>query len=125
MSDVVDEILAKEEKERRISVEIKRLTGLFKKMNQDTKKVVKSLITNAAFMAITLEDLQEHIAINGVTDKYQNGENQWGVKKSPQVEIYNTMVKNHASIMKQLADLMPKHTQKPEGDGFDDFVNER
>ncbi len=31
-------------------------------------------------MAVTLEDLQEDINQNGVTEQYQNGANQFGVK---------------------------------------------
>ena len=117
--------MTKEEKEKRITAEIKRLTKMFKKMHKDTKSVVKNLIVNAGFMAITLEDLQNHITTNGVTDKYQNGENQWGTKKSPEVEIYNTMVKNHTQIMKQLADLLPKQVPEEKDDGFDGFINGR
>jgi cysteinyl-tRNA synthetase len=108
-------------KEERIKEEIKRLNGIFSKMSKNTKRVVKSLIENAAFMAITLEDLQNDINIKGVISEYQNGENQWGTKKSPEVEVYNSMTKNHTQIMKQLADLIPKEQPKQEGDGFEDF----
>lgn len=112
-------------KEDRIKAEIRRLSSLFKNLGKDTKKVVKSLIENAAFMSITLEDLQNHINKNGVTCEYQNGENQWGTKKSPEVEIHIAMTKNHSAVMKQLADLLPKEPPKSKDDGFDDFVNGR
>lgn len=112
-------------KEQRIKTEVRRLNSLFSKMNKSTKKVVKSLIENAAFMTVTLEDLQDHINEHGVTDKYQNGENQWGIKKSPEVEIHIAMTKNHNATMKQLADLLPKGAPKQEEDGFDEFVNSR
>ena len=110
-------------KEERISAEIKRLNGIFSKMSKTTKKVVKSLIENAAFMTITLEDLQESINANGVICEYQNGANQYGTKKSPEVEVHLSMTKNHTQIMKQLADLIPKEQPKQEDDGFDDFLN--
>jgi hypothetical protein len=112
-------------KEEKISTEIKRLKGIFGEMTKNTKKIVKSLIENAAFMAITLEELQDHINENGVTCEYQNGENQWGTKKSPEVEIHMSMTKNHTQIMKQLADLIPKEQPKQEDDGFEDFVNNK
>lgn len=117
--------LQKEDRDKRIKAEVRRLNSLFSKMDKSVKKVVKSLIENVAFMAVTLADLQEHINIHGVTDKYQNGENQWGTKKSPEVEIHISMTKNHNSTMKQLADLLPKRSLKPEDDGFEDFENER
>lgn len=95
------------EKNKRISKEKKKLTSTFSKLDPRAKKVLQSLIDNAAFMSITLQDLQETMNEKGVICEYQNGENQWGTKKSPEVEIYNTMIKNYASVIKQLADLLP------------------
>ena len=112
-------------KAQRVETEIKRLNKIFFKLELKTKKSVKSLIENAAFMAISLEDLQGTININGMTETYQNGANQSGVKKSAEVEIYNVMVKNNMAIMRQLTDLLPKAIIKPGEDGFDKFVNNR
>ena len=123
--DLLELISSKEDKDRRIKKEINRLRSLYKKMPKDTMKVVESLIRNAAFMAITLYDLQEHINYHGVTDTYKNGEHQFGTKKSPEVEIHMSMTKNHNATMKQLADLLPKQLPKVGDDGFDNFVSER
>lgn len=120
-----DKILKEQEKLKRISAEIKRLEEIFKKIDIKTRKAVHSLIENAAFMAVTLEDLQAIINREGTTDRYQNGENQYGVKKSANVEVYNAMIKNHMGIMKQLTELIPKEQPEIKGDGFDDFVNGR
>ncbi len=123
--DLLELTFEKKDKDKRIRKEFNRLKSLYNKMPRDTMKVVESLLKNAAFMAVTLHDLQEHINLNGVTDKYKNGEHQWGTKKSPEVEIHIAMTKNHNATMKQLADLLPKYEPKPKDDGFDDFVNER
>lgn len=113
-------------KEERIKKEIRRLKRIFKKMDDDTKKATQSLIENAAFMSVTLEDLQETINREGVISEYQNGANQWGTKKSPEVEVYNTMIKHYMAITKQLTDLLPKETEVvEEDDGFADFINSR
>jgi len=120
MSDV------EEEKEKRIKKEVNRLKKLFNDMPPKTMNKVISLIKNAAFMTITLEDLQDAINTeNGLVSKYQNGETQWGTKKSPEVEIYNTMIKNHMGIMRQLTDLMPAPTipQKTEEENKKDEFN--
>jgi hypothetical protein len=109
----------------RITKEVKRLEKLLKDIDVNTKKSVHSLIENAAFMSITLEDLQTTINQEGAVSEYQNGENQWGIKKSPEVEIYNTMIKNHMSIIKQLTELMPPSapkTDKQEPDEFEKIV---
>ena len=113
------------EKEKLIKKEINRLKKIFKDISKDRKETVISLIDKAAFMSVTLEELQDNININGVIDKYQNGANQWGTKKSPEVEVYNTMIKNYSTIIKQLTDLLPKDVPKTEDDGFDDFVVNR
>jgi hypothetical protein len=113
-------------KEERIKREIRRLNKIYKEMDPDSKKAIKSLIENAAFMAVTLEDLQETINREGVVSEYQNGANQWGTKKSPEVEVYNTMIKHYMAIIKQLTDLLPKESEVVEvDDGFEDFINSR
>ena len=93
-------------------------------MDNERKKSADSLIHNAAFMAITLQDLQKDINENGTTERYQNGANQYGIKKSSSVEIYNVMIKNYSQIMKQLYELLPKEVKEAD-DGFEDFVNNR
>ena len=100
--------LLKKEKDKRIKKEILKLKKLYKEIGSETMETVLSLVKNAAFMTITLEDLQETINMDGTVAEYKNGENQFGTKKSPEVEIYNTMIKNHMGIMRQLTDLMPE-----------------
>lgn len=113
------------EKDKRIKREITRFNGVLKNLDDKKKKAVSSLIKNAAFMAVTLEDLQEKINRDGVTEQYQNGANQFGVKKSSSVEVYNTMIKNYAQAVKQLTDLLPKDVPQEQEDGFDSFVMAR
>ena len=111
-----DEILSKEKK---------KLEGIYSKLEDKTKKSVSSLIDNAAFMAASLYDLRKIINEKGYVEEYQNGQNQKGIKKCSEVEIYNTMIKNYMSCIKQLTDLLPKQKEKEPDDGFDDFVNSR
>lgn len=107
-------------KEKRISKEVARLKKLFKNIPKDTTNAVLALIKNAAFMTVTLEDLQEKINQQGPVSEYQNGENQWGTKKSPEVEIYNTMIKNLSTVIKQLTDL-PSSGPTTQSKGLDAF----
>lgn len=111
-------------KEEKIKLRTQTLKRQFAKLDKKSKQTVDALINNAAFMTVTLEYLQEDIKTNGVVTEYQNGENQWGTKKSPEVEIYNTMIKNLSSITKQLCDMLPKDVVIQD-DGFDDFIKER
>jgi hypothetical protein len=109
-------------KEKLIKQEKERLNKIFENMSGDRKSTISSLIDKAAFMSVTLEELQGIINKSGVVSEYQNGANQWGTKKSPEVEVYNTMIKNYSSIIKQLSDLLPKETVEEEPDEFDEFV---
>lgn len=111
-------------KQQEIKKEITKLNRLFKDMEAKVKKSVSSIIENVAFMAVTLRELQNQINENGVVVEYQNGENQFGTKKSPEVDIYNAMIKNYISAMKSLTDLLPKGMSIPD-DGFDEFVSRK
>ena len=99
-------------KEQKIKKEIGRLKKLYKDMPEQTMKKVISLIENAAFMEITLQDLQDDINKNGAVSEYQNGENQFGTKESPEASIYNKMIKNLMGAIKQLTDLTPQAPQE-------------
>ena len=113
------------EKALEIKKEIRKINVLFKDLDRNVKKIVESLIQNAAYMAVTLRDLQKTLDSEGLICEYQNGENQWGTKKSPEVEIYNTMVKNFISAMKAINDYLPKDKMKKDDDDFEDFVNSK
>jgi len=124
--DEDEAILKKKAKDAKIKKEMTKLKRLFKDMEKSTMDTVSSLIKNAAFMAVTLDDLQETINLEGVMSEYKNGENQWGTKKSPEVEIYNAMIKNHMAIIKQLSDLLPKGANSPGvGDDLEEFVGSK
>jgi hypothetical protein len=111
-------------KEQRISKEMSRLKKLFSNIPKNIMNSVLALIRNAAFMTVTLEDLQDKINESGAVSEYQNGENQWGTKKSPEVEIYNTMIKNLSTVIKQLAELVPVGStpKSKEPDAFEKLI---
>lgn len=94
-------------KEDKIKKEIARLKKVFKDLDKNKMQTVESLIRTVAFMSVSLEELQEIINEEGYTDKYQNGENQYGRKQSEAVKTHIAMTRNFTVIMKQLADLAP------------------
>lgn len=113
-------------KEQIIAAEKRKLGGIYKKLDEKTKKATENLVEEAAFMGASLHELRQKIAEKGYTEEYQNGANQKGVKKSAEVEIYNTMIKNYMAVIKQLTDLVPKERVATKtNDGFEDFVNGR
>ena len=104
------------------SKELNKLKKIFKDIAPDKQQTVEKLISNAAFMAESLDELQDIIRKKGFVEEYQNGANQHGIKKSSEVEIYNTMIKNYSSIIRQLVDLLPNES-KTSGDELLDFIS--
>lgn len=115
----------KKSRDKLIKEEVKRLEQVFKpKMSSDKYQTVLGLIENASFMKIQMTEMQGRINEDGVTVKYQNGENQWGYKKSPDVETYNSFIKQYTTIIKQLTELLPQEFAK-DSDDLDEFINDR
>ena len=112
-------------KDELILKEVTRLTSVFKDIDKGKMKLCSKLIQNAAFMSVTLEELQGIINSKGVTEKYQNGENQSGVKKSSEVDIYNNFIKQYTVIIRQLNDLLPEKQPIEKDDEFEKFANDR
>ena len=115
-------------RDERIKKELNKLRKIYSDLDDKTKKAAEKLQDNACFMAIALEDLQEEIKNKGYVEEYQNGANQKGYKECSEVKIYNSMIKNYMSIVKQLTDLLPKTVlvdNKSNDDGFDSFISGR
>ena len=120
------EILRHMPDDERVKDEYWRLRKCYSGISGNKLKIVLKLIARAAFMAVTLEDLEKYISEHGCTEEYQNGENQRGKKKSSEVEVYNTMVKNYTAVTDKLASLLPQPSGNVEADdGFENFVNGR
>ena len=95
-------------KDQRIRREYQRMKKLFSAMPENELKFCDPLLQNAAFMKVTLEDLQEAINQNGVTDSYQNGANQSGTKASADLQAYNSLAKVYNALMDKLSAKLPK-----------------
>ena len=99
-------------KENRIEEELTRLTEIFREADESKLEAAATLLQNAAFMKVTLEDLQKAINAEGVVDEYQNGANQHGLKQSATLQSYNALIKNYAGVMKTLVALLPDRPKK-------------
>lgn len=105
------------------STELKKLKKIFKNIPKDKKNLVQKLIESAAFMSVELTKLENYISVNGVSETYQNGENQYGTKTSTEASVYNTMIINYTSIIKQLCELLPEGLPATkEGNALMNFV---
>lgn len=103
-----DKVKSKEiSKENRIKTELERISIFYEEIAENQRAIVAPLLQNAAFMKVTLEDIQDAINESGPTDEYQNGANQHGIKQSAMLQSYNALIKNYASVIKTLSSLLP------------------
>lgn len=78
-------------------------------------KMASDLIKQAAFMAVTLEDLADVISAEGVTEEYTNGANQSGRKISSNAKMYSSLIGKYDAVISKLLKLVPeeKTTARP------------
>lgn len=99
--------MVKAKKTTRIKREKERLLDIFKDLDANKLKVCNTLIDRAAFITVSLEDLEAELNETGWTETYTNGKNQEGVKKAAAAEAHISLTKNLNAIMKQLLELVP------------------
>ena len=91
----------------RIQREKDRLSEIFKGLEANKLKTCAALIDRAAFITVSLEDLETQLNTTGWVEPYQNGENQSGLKKAAAADVHISLTKNLNAIIKQLLDLVP------------------
>lgn len=94
-------------REQKIASEYRRISKALRAIPEDKRSAAKKLMEEAAYMTQIIADSRAEIDRNGIIEEYQNGENQFGRKKNPAVEIYDRTVNSYGKIIKQLTDLMP------------------
>lgn len=99
-------------KEERIKKELNRLKRIYRVLTPNKLAIVTPLLENAAFMKVTLEDLQTIINDNGCSDEYKNGANQFGKKASADLQAYNSLIKNYNTVSDRLEKLLPPEQRK-------------
>lgn len=92
--------------------EKKKLTKILEKIAEDKMSIAEGLIHTAAWQRVMLIELTEMIQRDGYVERYQNGENQFGIKKSSAVEVYDKTVNTYSKIIKQLCDLLPEEESR-------------
>ena len=105
-------VLDKEERDRRINAEVKRLASLFKGIEPKRAKTIKNIINRAAFMQVSLEDMEEDINTDGIIEEFTQDHVNFYERERPIVKTYNVMIKNYNSTIKQLIDMLPEKESK-------------
>lgn len=90
----------------RIKKEQKRITKLYKNLPKDRLEITKKLIERAAYMLVSLEDMEDKIAADGLVVKMPQGS--YTIERAhPLLQQYNAMVKNYNATIKQLNESLP------------------
>lgn len=105
----------------RIKKEEERLAKFFEGIDEKRKGTTQGLIQRAAFMRVSLEDLEKDLNENGFTEEFSQGDQDPYLRERPTSKVYNTLNANYQKIIKQLTDLLPKEEPDPDPDGGDSF----
>lgn len=97
----------------RIEAKKVELLNTFATLPEEKLKVAADLIAQAAFLAVTLEDLAEIIGKEGMTEDYQNGANQSGRKISSNAKMYASLIGKYNTIVTKLLTIVPA-AEKPQ-----------
>ena len=90
----------------RIKKEQRRIAKLYKNLPKDRFEIVKKLIERAAYMIVSLEDMEVRIAEDGLIVHMTQGS--YTIERAhPLLQQYNAMVKNYNATIKQLNELLP------------------
>lgn len=100
--------MAEQSKEAKIRKEKNRLLKIFKEIDENKLATVRALIDRAAFITVSLAEIEEELNKNGWTEEYQNGENQRGIKRAANADLHISLTKNLNAIIKQLVELVPE-----------------
>ena len=104
--------MAKIKKTTRIAREKQRLLEIFSDLDENKLRTCYALIDRAAYITISLEDLEEELNQTGWVETYQNGENQIGRKPAAAAGVHISLTKNLNAIMKQLLEFVPPAQKK-------------
>lgn len=94
-------------KEERISKELGRLKRIFRDLPKDKRNLCDKLMQNAAYMSVTLEDLQETVNEEGATLASKNGNGFITIQEHPANKAYTNMIAKYSSVINQLNAFLP------------------
>lgn len=97
------------DKDKLIQAEVDKLNDIFHFLPEDKKKLCEGLIQNAAFMKVTLEELQADVVEHGAMISCQSGNGFKTIKDNPAQKAYATMISRYSSIIDQLESYLPSN----------------
>lgn len=83
-----------------------RIKKIYKNLPKERLEIAKKLIERAAYMLVSLEDMEQIISTDGLVVTMPQGS--YEIERAhPLLQPYNAMVKNYNATIKQLNELSP------------------
>ncbi len=109
-------------KARKVRRELKRLSDLFKGVEENRKDFIKRQLEQLAWLNISIIDLQEKIDRFGTLVMYDNGGGQSGVKPNPDLKTLIDYQKLANTIVRTLNSVIPIKKTGYSKDGLRAFL---
>lgn len=102
--------MTENEQKKRKNKEKNRLTRTLKVLNVKNGKLIllQKVIEQTSWMCVKLEDAVEQIGEQGLTETYDNGGGQKGVRQSQLFQGYEALWKAYMAGMKVILDAVPE-----------------
>ena len=120
-SSAASDVYKEQDKDGLIQAELKKYKKPFKKIAKDRKPLAEKLCQQAAFMAVTLADLQAQVNEKGAIINAKNGNGFDTTMENPAQKSYNIMIKNYNATIKTLVGLLPADVETKD----DELINFR
>lgn len=120
-----EQIYTKEERQKLLKKNKTAIKKALSSVEKDILKLNDQIIEEAAVYATTLQEINEIISRDGIVDYYQNGENQWGTKKSVAAELKPKYTSTYQSLIRQLSGLLPTDSDKDAASELMEFLKRK
>jgi len=117
------QILTESDRKKIIDKNRKAIRKALQAVDPETLKLYVNLIDDAASYACAIYECNLLYMRDGISEYYQNGENQWGVKKSVAAELRVKYTATYQKLIAQLASLLPSEDEKAAAQELMEFIN--
>lgn len=107
--------------DERIKKEKRRIAKLYKDLPCDRLKIMRTLIDRAAYMTVSLEDMERQINEDGLLVEMPQGD--YAISRAhPLLQSYNAMIKNFNATVKLLGEGLPPAQAEQAGQALMNFI---
>ena len=117
------QILTESDRKKIIDKNRKAIRKALQAVDPEALKLYVNLIDDAASYACAIYECNLLYMRDGISEYYQNGENQWGVKKSVAAELRVKYTSTYQKLIAQLAALLPSEDEKAAAQELMEFIN--